>query len=184
MRTVRPWGFLFFAGLPACFAAPGRVAQNRRAVLDRGKGRVTGRPGLGDNTFSALFGEYRLEIPAAVPEEGKAAEEGASEDRRCRVWLSGETLSFAGDWQPRTRISGVLVSQRQEGEALLTGFSFSGGEGLGSWTAVFLFPRGTATGLDDPGINALMTRWLNRFLYFLSLIKKPADLSFPAVFTF
>jgi hypothetical protein len=177
MRIFRFWNFLFFLCLLTAFAAPEARAQSRRAVLDRGNVWVTGIPGLGDNRLSALFGEYRLEIPVE-------AGESLPEDRRCRIWLTGEALPFTGDWQLRTRISGTAVLQRQEGEDLLTGFSLSGGPGLGSWAAVFLFPRGAVAGLDDPGIDALMSRWLNRFLYFLSLIKTPSDLSFPAVFTF
>jgi hypothetical protein len=177
MRIVKVWAFLVFLCLLTGFALTDAGAQNRRMILDRGNVRVTGIPGLEGERLSALFGEYRLEI-SAEPGEGRA------EDRRCRIWLSGEVLPFTGDWQPRTRISGSVVSQRREGEDLLTGFSFSGGEGLGSWTAVFLFPRETATGLGNPGIDALMDRWLNRFLYFLSLIKTPAGLSFPAVVAF
>jgi hypothetical protein len=165
------------------FAASGLEAQNRRAVLDRGNAWVTGIPGFGDNALSALYGEYRLDLPA-----GNAAPEGEGDagGRRCRIWLSGESLSFSGNaWQARTRIDGVPVFQRRDGEALLAAFAFSGGTGLGSWTAVFRFPQGlAAAGLDDVGADALIGQWLNRFRYFLSLIKSPADLSLPAVIAF
>jgi hypothetical protein len=184
MRMFRPWGGIFCLCLLACFAVPGLEAQSRLAVLDRGHGWVKGIPGIENPALTALYGEYRLEIPpgTAAPEE---AGEGTG-GRRCRVWLIGEALPFAGEgWQPRTRVSGIALWQRQESEALLAGFSFSGGTGLGSWTAVFQFPRGlTTAGLDDLGANALIDRWLNRFRYFLALIKSPADISFPAVFAF
>jgi hypothetical protein len=148
----------------------GAEAQARRAVLDRGNVWVAGIPGLGDGG-AALFGEYRLDLPAG--------------EQRCRVWLTGETPSFTGGgWRPRSQIAGVPVFQRQEGEDLLAGCGFDGGTGLGSWTVVFRFPPGPAAGLDDPGINALIGRWLDRFRYFLSLIKSPADMSFPAVVAF
>jgi hypothetical protein len=176
MRTTRLWGlipllwFLTGAGLQSA------EAQTRRAVLDRGNTWVTEIPGLGDRRVSALFGEYRLDLPA-----GDAAREQC-----CRIWLTGESLSLGGDsWQPRTQIAGVPVFQRQDGEALLAAFTFSGGPGMGSWTAVFQFPQGLpAAGLDDAGANALMSRWLNRFLYFFPLIKTPADVSLPAVVVF
>lgn len=185
MRMFSPWGCIFCLYLLTGFAVPGLEAQNRRAVLDRSDERVKGIPGFENPALAALYGEYRLEIPAGqvLPED---AGEGEAGDRRCRVWLIGETLPFSGDsWQPRTRVSGIALWQRQEGEALLIGFSFDGGTGLGSWTAVFRFPRRlAAAGLDDPGADALIDRWLNRFRYFLSLIKSPADLSFPAVVAF
>jgi hypothetical protein len=164
----------------AGLAAPGLEAQTRQAVLDRGNIWVKEIPGFENPALSALYGEYYLEFPAgAAPEAGEAETGGP----RCQVWLAGEALSFPGGWQPRTRISGIAVSQRREGDTLLAGFSFSGGPGLGSWTAVFQFSQGAA-GLDDPGANALMGRWLDRFRYFLSLIKTPADVSLPAVFAF
>jgi hypothetical protein len=192
MRCVRFWGPGLFCFLLAALAAPGIEAQARRAVLDRGNVWVQGVPGFADQSLSALYGEYRLEFsptkqigmdrPTGM--DTPAGRAGVAEARRCRVWLTGEALPFAGDWQPRTRFSAVAVSQRQEGDAVLAGFSFGGGTGLGSWTAVFQFPAGAAAVLDEPGANALMARWLDRFRYFLALIKNPADVSLPAVFTF
>jgi hypothetical protein len=182
MRMIRLWGLVSLLWLLAGAGLRSAEAQARRAVLDRGNVWVTGIPGLGDRGFSALFGEYRLDLPA-----GNAAAAGeAAREPRCGIWLTGESLSLGGDsWRPRTRIAGVPVFQRQDGEALLAAFTFSGGPGLGSWTAVFRFPQGLpAAGLDDPGADALLDRWLNRFLYFFPLIKTPADLSLPAVFTF
>jgi hypothetical protein len=182
MRTIQRRGlvpllcFLAGAGLQSA------DAQARRAVLDEGNVWVTGIPGPGGGGFSALYGEYRLDLPA-----GSAGGAGdTTQAPRCRVWLTGESLSLGGaSWQPRTRIAGVPVFQRQDGEDLLAAFAFSGGPGLGAWTAVFQFPRGlAAAGLDDPGANALLGRWLNRFLYFFPLIKAPADLSLPAVIAF
>ncbi|MDR1100059.1 MAG: hypothetical protein LBL28_06215 [Treponema sp.] len=179
MRSVRAWGIIlclcFFAG----FTVPRAGAQDRRAVLDRGNIWVRGIPGLGNNVLPALFGEYRLELSA-----GEDAGEAETGEPRCRIWLCGEALTFPGDsWQRRTQIAGVPIVQKEEESARLLGFSFSGGTALGVWTAVMQFPPETA-GLDEPGINALIGRWLNRFLYFLSLIKSPADVSLPAVFTF
>jgi hypothetical protein len=181
MRNIKIWGIILCLCLFAGFTASRAGAQDRRAVLDRGNVWGPGIPGFGNNAVSALFGEYRLEIPA-----GSGTGEMETGDPRCRIWLYGETLSFAGDsWQPWMRITGVSVYQKEEGAARFFGFSFSGGTDLGTWTAVVQFPQGiAAAGLDEPGLNALISRWLNRFLYFLSLIKTPADVSLPAVFAF
>jgi hypothetical protein len=176
---IQRWGFVPLLCFLAGAGLQSAEAQARRAVLDRGNVWVTGIPGLGAGEFSALYGEYRLDLPAESAGDSAQAP-------RCRIWLTGESLSLGGaSWQPRTRIAGVPVFQRQDGDALLAAFAFSGGPGLGSWTAVFRFPQGlAAAGLDDPGANALLGRWLNRFLYFFPLIKSPADLSLPAVIAF
>jgi hypothetical protein len=50
---------------------------------------------------------------------------------------------------------------------------------------VFQFPRGIeAAGLDETSVNALINKWVDRVLYFLFLIKNPADVSLPAAFAF
>ncbi|MDR2210114.1 MAG: hypothetical protein LBO65_01405 [Spirochaetaceae bacterium] len=182
MRTIRRWGFVPLLCFLAGAGLQGAEAQARRAVLDRGNVWVTGIPVLGDGGFSALYGEYRLDLPA----ESAGGAGDSAQAPRCRIWLTGESLPLGGaSWQPRMQIAGVPVFQRQDGEELLAAFAFSGGAGLGSWTAVFQFPQGlAAAGLDDPGANALLGRWLNRFLYFFPLIMNPSDLSLPAVIAF
>jgi hypothetical protein len=161
--------FCLLAVLPAANAG----AQERRAVLARGNAWVTGIPGFSNNAFPAISGEYRLEFPAAA-EEGEVS-----------VWLCGEPLRFTEDaWQPWSG-SGLSVVQRQEGEARLLGFSFSGGVNQGTWTAVFEFPRGIeAAGLDGESARALINAWLERFRYFLFFVQNPADVSLPAAFVF
>lgn len=172
-----------------CFVMTGAAAgaQERRAVLQGGNSWRGGIPGFGD-TVPALFGEYRFEFPgeAAAGEPATPGDGGETGERRCFVWLAGGTLPFAeGVWQPRPPIAGTALRERRDGEARFFGFSFNGGENLGRWSAVFQFPRGIeAAGLDEAGAAALIGRWLNRFLYFLSLIKNPADVSLPAVFVF
>jgi hypothetical protein len=71
------------------------------------------------------------------------------------------------------------------GEGFLIGFLFSGGNEIGSWTVLFQFPRGIdAAGLNEADANRLITAWIGRFRYFLSLIKTSSDVSLPAVVTF
>jgi hypothetical protein len=166
--------FLFFLFLFAGVTVTSAGAQERRAVLSRGNTWVTGIPGFGNNAFPAVSGEYRLEFPPS-----------GMGDQAIFVWLCGEPLRFAeGLWRPWNG-SGLSVVQRREGEAQLLGFSFSGGSGLGVWTAVFQFPQGIeAAGLDETSVNALINKWVDRVLYFLFLIKSPADLSLPAAFVF
>jgi hypothetical protein len=167
--------FVFFLFLFAGVTAAGAGAQERRAVLARGNAWVTGIPGFGANAFPAISGEYRLEFSSSGAEGGETVS----------VWLCGEPLRFAGGaWQPWSG-SGRSAVQRREGEAQLLGFSFNGGPGLGVWTAVFQFPRGIeAAGLNGESAGALINRWVDRVLYFLFLIKNPADVSLPAAFTF
>jgi hypothetical protein len=174
-------GFLFLCCFTMAGAAAG--AQERQAILLQGNAWVRGIPGFGPHV-PALFGEYRLEFPGDDAAENVPAEE--SGERRCLVWLTGETLSFAGeDWQSRPPLAGAAVRERRDGDARFFVLSFNGGENLGSWSAVFQFPRGIeAAGLNDAGAGALIGRWLNRFLYFLSLIKNPADVSLPAALPF
>ncbi|MDR2257874.1 MAG: hypothetical protein LBE14_01855 [Treponema sp.] len=152
----------------------GAGAQERRAVLSRGNTWITGIPGFGNNVFPAVFGEYRLEFSPSGPEDAAVS-----------VWLCGEPLHFAeGAWLPWNG-SGLSAVQRRDGDAWLLGFSFSGGSGLGVWTAVFQFPRGiAAAGLDETSVNALINKWVERVLYFLFLIKSSADVSLPAAFAF
>jgi hypothetical protein len=168
------FSFLLFLCLFAGVTAAGAGAQEQRAVLNRGNAWVMGIPGFGTNAVPAIFGEYRLEFSSSGAGEGEVS-----------VWLCGETLRFAeGAWQPWDG-AGRSVVQRREGEAQLLGFSFSGGPGLGAWTAVFQFPRGIeAAGLNGGSAGALINKWTDRVLYFLFLIKNPADVSLPAAFTF
>jgi hypothetical protein len=172
-----------------CFAMTGAAAgaQERRAILYQGNSWLGGIPGFGDQV-PALFGEYRFEFPGddAPGEHALPGDGGETGERRCFVWLTGGTLPFAeGTWRPRPPLAGTAVWERRDGDARFWGLSFSGGENLGLWSAVFQFPRGIeAAGLDEAGVTALIGRWQNRFLYFLSLIKNPADVSLPAVLAF
>jgi hypothetical protein len=194
MDISRSRGFVFFLLLLTGAAVTAAGAQERRAVLVRGNVWVRGIPGFGNNVFPALFGEYRLEFPGpgdsgAAPAAPAAPQTGGEAEKRDQVfsiWLSGEPLHFAeGSWRPRGGLPGIAPMESRDGEALLFGFSFSGGVNLGTWTAVFQFPRGLeAAGLDESSANALAGRWTDRFLYFLSFIKNPADVSLPAVFAF
>jgi hypothetical protein len=175
-KTGGAFRVLFFLCLFAGFTAMAAGAQERRAVLVRGNTWVTGIPGFGNNAFPAISGAYRLEFSAAAGEEGEPV---------VSVWLCREPLRFAEDaWQPWSG-SGLSVVQRREGEAQLLGVSLSGGNNLGIWTAVFQFPRGIeAAGLTGEAANALTGKWVDRVLYFLFLIKNPADVSLPAAFAF
>jgi hypothetical protein len=147
---------------------------------------ATGIPGFGNNVFSVLWGEYRVETiqgPGSAAQSEAAAASGGDD---FSVRVSGENLLFDPNlWQPRpgTGISGIL--QRQDGQAILISFPFSGGNNLGAWTIIFHFPRGlAATGLDDLSINRFINAWYGRFRYFLSLVKTSSDISLPAVIRF
>jgi hypothetical protein len=168
-----PLLFLFFLCLFTGVTAAG--AQERRAILIQGNTWVTGIPGFENNVFPAVSGKYRLEFSPSG---------AVREDQAVSLWLCREPLHFSGDlWQSRSGIPGLSAVQRRNGEVQLFGLSFSGGINLGFWTAVFQFDRGIeAAGLDDESANALVGKWVERFRYFLFLIKNPADVSLPAVF--
>jgi hypothetical protein len=152
-------------------------AAERGAVLTRGNGWVSGVPGFGDNAFPALSGEYRLE-GMETPEAGaKAGTTGFS------VRTSRAPLFFSGDWEPRSGINAVY--QRFRGKDFLAAAVLDGGPDLGAWTVIFEFPGGIEeSGLGNAGFNRLIGVWSSKFLYFLSLIKTPGDVSLPAVVVF
>jgi hypothetical protein len=139
-----------------------------------------GFPGFGDNAFPSLYGEYRLEFPDQPPSGG------ASGPGVFSLWLSGEALYFPeGLWEGRPGTGGYRILQRKEGESLLAATVLDGGPNHGLWTAAFQFPRGLEPlGLDDSGANQLIRAWVSRFLYFLSLVKTPGEVSLPAVVSF
>jgi hypothetical protein len=162
-------------------------------VLARGNGWVSGIPGFGNNAFPALAGEYRLEGLA------RAAGGGGAPPKRAvfSVHTSREPLFFsgpaaygqpgetedAGGWQPRPGAGNVF--QRLRGDDFLAVLVLEDGPEQGSWTVIFEFPGGIeALGMGNAGFNQFITAWSARFLYFLSLIKTPGDVSLPAVVNF
>jgi hypothetical protein len=192
--------FRFLATLfLAMFLTMSGAAQDRNAVMVRGNAWQTGIPGFGSNSFSALSGEYRLDYPLGTVFSGsekvveaekttKALNED-SEKAVFSVWISGEPLFFSQSlWQerPLLRGSGITqAAQRVSEGAFLIGFLFSGGDEIGSWTVLFQFPRGIgAAGLNEADANRLITAWISRFRYFLSLIKTSSDISLPAIVKF
>jgi hypothetical protein len=154
------------------------AAAQRRAVLARGNKWVRGIPGIADNAFPALLGEYRLEglDPQGPEERGPAA---------FFVYISRESVFFSGDWQRQPGAGNNAVFQRFRGNDLLAAMVLEAGPLQGSWTVVFEFPGGMAAmGLEDAAFNRLIGVWTSRFLYFVSLIKMPGDVSLPAAVVF
>jgi hypothetical protein len=182
----------------ALFLTVSGAAQERNAVMVRGNTWQTGIPGFGSNRFSALSGEYRLDYPLGTvfssPEkvaetENAAARNEDSGNAVFSVWISAEPLVFSQSlWQARPLLlgSGITQAVQQVNEdAFLVGFFFSGGNEIGSWTVLFQFPRGiAAAGLNEADANRLITAWISRFRYFLSLIKTSSDVSLPAIVKF
>jgi hypothetical protein len=181
MIFLRKGGWLSGVMLPVLLAlpllltgpAPKAGAQNTgRAILVRGNGWVTGISGLGDNVFPALAGQYRLETA-----EG---DRSPAETSAFSIWLTTEPLVFAeGTWQPRNGLPGALERESGEGRFISLPLSTE----RGAWTAVFLFHAGAVIP-DAAGINRLVNAWTDRFLYYVSLIKIPTDVSMPAVVSF
>jgi hypothetical protein len=155
-------------------------AAGRNIILVKGNEWITGFPGFKDNFFSSLYGEYRLELPGFSP-PGEAAPPVF-----IFLWLSREPLYFPEDiWQRRSGVAGYTVLQKKEGEGLLAAAALDGGPVHGQWTVAFQFPQGVeALGLNDSEANQLIRTWISRFLYFLSLIKSPGDVSLPAIVNF
>jgi hypothetical protein len=152
------------AGTDPEAAAP-QPAVPREAVLTRGNGWVTGIPGFGSNAFPALSGEYSL--GAAV----------------FSVYASREPIFFSDTWQRRPGTGTAAVFQRLVGNTFLAAAVLEAGPD--PWTVVFEFPGGIAdTGLEDAAFNRLIGAWSSRFLYFVSLVKTPGDVSLPAAVGF
>lgn len=175
-----PAGMIPAAGnAPAPEAAGTQVtAAQRRAVLARGNGWVTGIPGIAGNAFPALLGEYRLEGPDLPRAEG----EGPAV---FFVYIGREPVFFSGDWQRRPGTGSNVVFQRFRGDDFLAATVLETEPDQDSWTVIFEFPGGiAAAGLEDAGFNRLMETWGSRFLYFVSLIKTPGDVSLPAAVVF
>jgi hypothetical protein len=147
-------------------------------VLTRGNGWVSGISGFGDNAFPALSGEYRREGLEAPDSAG-----GAKAERVVfSVCTSKASLFFSGEWQSRPG-GGQAIFQRFQGEDLLAATVLEGEQD--SWTVIFEFPGGIEeSGLGNTGFNRLVGAWSSRFLYFLSFIKNPGDVSLPAVVVF
>jgi hypothetical protein len=192
-KLLRNFGLFVVTGF---FFAAAAGAQTQRAVLVRGNEWRAGIPGFGNNIFSSLFGEYRVETSSGengpLREQAASTESGASASSQPApqpgaaffVRVSGETLLFdRGIWQSRPGPSPAL--QREESGSLLVAIPFSGGADLGSWTILFQFPSEPGhAGLNETSADSLMNAWVRRFRYFLSLVKNASDISLPAVVEF
>jgi hypothetical protein len=142
----------------------------RSAVLIRGNYWVNGVLGFGENSFSALIGEYRLRD---ISGDGGVFS----------LYLTGAPLYFSEEWA--ASFAGNLQARSRSGE---DGFfaALDLDDGLGTiWTAVFHFPLGVeASGLSADDLRVLLRAWADEFLYFLSLTRKATDLSLPAAVEF
>jgi hypothetical protein len=157
-----------------------REAAQKRAVLARSSGWVTGIPGIASNAFPAFGGEYWLE-GLETPETG-----GGEGGRAVfSVHASREPVFFSGGWQRRPGTGNNIVLQRFRGNDLLAALVLEAGPARDSWTVIFEFPGGiTGMGLENAGFISLIEAWRSRFLYFASLSKTPAGISLPAVVDF
>jgi hypothetical protein len=163
--------FFLLAGMGAAASS-----QERNVVLLKGNQWVRGFPGFDAGAVSALYGEYRLETAGTAPAAPIAV---------FSIWLSMEPLFFREQiWERRPGITGFRAVQRGENGDLLVALP-SGGGNLNGWTILFQFPGGlSGMNLDNEEADRLIGVWTNRFLYFYSLIKSPADVSLPAVVGF
>jgi len=146
--------------------------QGRVAILIRGNEWINGIPGIDDNGFPALTGEYRIQAA------------GTGESREFSVYLSQESIHFNDDWQQRKGTGSTQVYQTSTDEGFMAAASLDDGKGV-LWTALFLFPNGIeGSGLSDDAFNQMLRVWLSRLLYFLSLAKTTGEISIPAVVEF
>jgi hypothetical protein len=157
------------AGFPPAAASP--AVRERRALLVRGNGPVKGLPGFAENAFSALYGQYRLELSGET-----------GEDLGFELWASREPLYLSGSsWEPGQAGEGyTLFRQVWEEEALFAVLPEAGG----FWTLIFRFPEKTLDALEPAGFNRIIEAWLARFFYFSFLAEGPGDMSLPAVVNF
>jgi hypothetical protein len=143
------------------------VLPTGRAILFRGNAWGSGVPGFGENVFSAISGEYRL--------EGAAFGDGTAV---LPLWVSREPLFFSAEWTPVPEISGYEARRRAWEEGFLLALSIDSGAARGRWIAVFKFSSG------ESQAGRFAAAWADRFLYFLYLAKSAGEVSLPAVVTF
>lgn len=169
--------------LLACAAAQRGGAQTPdRAVLIRGNERVTGIPGLGENAFAALYGEYALEREAAAPR----AEAGQHDAARFSVWLFSVPLVLpGGDWKPWPEDRGLRASQKSEADALLLAMLVEDPGPRGGFRGLlFRFPQEAQGALGTGSLSRLIRAWVHRFRYFLAPGVGENQISFPGVLKF
>jgi hypothetical protein len=165
-------GALLFSLLVLMLLFSGALyAQERQAVLVRGNEWQAGIPGFGNNMFSALLGEYRVETAATAGIIGSFI-----------VRASRVPLQFTeGLWQPWPGLDNAM--QRSEDNSLLVAIPFDSPNSMGFWTIVFQFPQ-VQSGMNAAAITRLMGAWIRRFGHFFSLAKIFSDISLPAVVEF
>ena len=167
-------------GGPAAVQQTRQTAETvRRVVLLKGNSWINGISVFGENSFSSLYGEYRLEGAAAPHEVPESPDK-----RDFKIQVTRESLYFSEEWQSWPGTESIRVYHRSDEEGFHGAAIMEGSQGA-AWTAVFQFPRGLEeAGLSTDAFNQLVRAWTGRFLYFLSLSKAPSDLSLPAALEF
>jgi hypothetical protein len=150
-----------------CMASESAAAGEM--VLIRGNYWVSGIPGFGVNSFSALAGEYRLKSGA---------------DADFSVYLTREPIYFSAEWQIRPGTGDISVHQRTGETGYLAAAMLDDSPGS-SWVAVLFFPKGLeGAGISGDAFNRMFRVLTGRILYFISLSRSPRELSLPAALEF
>ena len=146
----------------------------REAILLRGNSWISGIPGFGINSFSALMGEYGLGFSSSQTERGDVF----------TVYVTMEPLYFPENWQIRPNMGSSRVFQRSDGESYLVAAILEGSQGI-LWTVIFHFPNGIEeTGLNTESFNSLFRVWTGRMAYFLYQSATPEGISLPGAVEF
>lgn len=179
--------FFVFLPRPAAVSAQKAAAKaaqpQNRAILVRGSESIKGLPNFGRNSFSAVYGEYRLDRVSGAPAAGSGT------DAALRVWMTDVALFVSPSAWTATRIAGrpafsAVPAQGSETAAarlLLFERPFVA-EGQGAeprlWSVFVAVP---AVSPENAAYERFVGPFLDRLSYFLSNARVPTDASFPAV---
>lgn len=119
-------------------AAEKENLSNSNMILESGNYWTVGIPGFGENALSAFIGEYRI----------------PGETETVKIWLTGEFIYYQG-WTNRNSTAGLIVMEKVVNENRIIASPMNS-----YWTAVMLFPSGTALKEEDE--NRIFTELINK----------------------
>lgn len=149
------------AGSPITSAGP-----PGSALLERGGRPVSGLPGFGANAFRGLYGEYSL--------YGRT-DSGNLPPEPVRVWVSAEPLHFSSRLWTEERLGSLVLYASREGGLWAADGASSGS--LAPWTAIFGFDNT----LPEKARRDFITKFIERFSYYLGSARRSTDVSLPAI---